>query len=341
MTSPERGRQRELGFIRAPDLVKNIQRTSPSQRSFEPFPSTNASRHTSKSGRSTAYAADSRESMSSRFKHPMNAYNNDATFETIVPNHTNMLHQKYQSNAQGSQARIQPQKRESISLQMDGDLVPAFDEMQMEFDDDRDDKSGYSITRSSETDTASVPEGTFEIIHNGAHQTGRIQQRITALKALQEHDDQGWRQGFSNIEQKTLLNSLNNELQTLRRSNYRPLLQSVQRLDQRAKEEEQITKAYSAIPIDYPKRREPQLDKLKILLTKSSQLVESLWVDEPRSNKSSTSTDPSQMSYPNAMTIQTIQNDGYHHLNDFEGFQLNKKSHLGSHISEHSPRTVV
>lgn len=406
-------KKENMNFSRHTELVKNIQRvddsgaisgalklgSSSSTSLLLPQRSREASVHSLHSGNEDRLRPN-------RFRHPMNAYNNDATFETIAPN---LLYQKYQQSQQqlvheSRRGSVQPStmtihskanslKRVSVSVSMDSDLVPAFDDMRMDIGDEHvsdepqavDATDGFStsdVDNRYTTDSADLNLGTVgsspgspqmeqpdESMFAKTPQTiGRIQHRITALKALQDHDDQTtWRSQFLNIEQKTLLNSTNNELQSLRRSNYRPLLQSVQRMFRSQDDstlhgsdhhdpEYHFIKPYNPLmTMDSPhtlvKNREPAMDKLKDLLHKSSKIVDSLWVDAPMSNKSSTSTGfQGSPALSNAMHLETIPspenmfNSQHAELNviseQFGQYQLNKP-HLVQRLSDASPRTVV
>jgi hypothetical protein len=331
--------KKEMNFMRAPELVKNIQRVSSTSSphtlhnahlkgAYELLPrSRDASIHTMSSTNTT-----DENRRSSRFRHPMNAYNTNSTVETVVPNHTNILHQKFHSqrthdekkqiaHTNANQSKSSSLKRQSMSVSMDGDLVPAFDDLRMDFGEDEsvkdgdytssdvDNRYGESLDSnnldSSTSDTTGLEESLKKSLDESSgdvwsrQPVGRIQHRITALKTLKEHDDElSWRPDFSSIEQKTLLNYLNNELQSLRRSNHKPLIQSVQRVAKFGDDttwkgynssDKFLIRTYHPLMNGEPHaaaKKTPDMDKLKDLLKKSGSVIDSLWVDEPsKSNK--------------------------------------------------------
>ena len=376
--------KRDVTFKRHTELVKNIQRVESQPPYVRSRETSVHSVHTANSGGETR--------STQRFKHPMSAYNNESGVDTIAPS---KLYKHYQlqqaSESRRSVSHVPPAavhnrlsarshtcRTKDTTILLDNELVPAFDAMRMDLEEDADggsdgrssnvnghgsdDDDDYSISEDGSmhdlhvsididnraledfNDTTEVNSRRLQIPQT----QGRIQHKITALKLMQESEEQNtFKRQFSTIEQKTLLNSLNNDLQSLRRCNYRPMLDSVKRVTRRNVDDVRegdnhsehygFVKTYSAMePIDFnqgpkphykhhSKASEVDIDRLKILLGNSVKVLESLWVDEPEryiSNKSSTTTGQSQSQgsslsrHLHQMTFETIAEDGTFDLMD-------------------------
>jgi hypothetical protein len=382
----QRGRGSRSGhltsFARPPSIEKNIVRTfSPSRAGSgsrnrsdngtfvtSRNPSVTRLHHDSDSNHSSLHSTQTlgdskyshglvkvRDNRSSRYRHPLSAYSSDHVVEAIIPNHSNMLYQKYQRSHDGEKSTgsissgidsrfgsrdygSKSTQRTNLSVSMHNDLIPAFNGMKMDLgqnqeeEDDLCDNHSYASQSSNgfdnkhasselmkalegkqhepkETAASSVPSSSGESECNQSKSNiGRIQQRINDLKSLTRTEgDERLNRGFSSIQQKVLIESLKNELISLRRYNHKPVLDALRRISKdytlisqpKTKINNDVAAHYGAIltksvmitPVRSPassdykpsgsNKKEANIQKLKTLLKASSSIIEELWEDTP------------------------------------------------------------
>ncbi len=219
--------------------------------------------------------------VNNRFRNPISAYSSNEAVDTIVPNHSNILYQKYQrpsitskpsteSKAPSTISQYQT-PRSNVSVSMDQDLVPAFNDLKMELGDAMNDQidkqtdtfqtdnryvnSDSNSTKSNNSENpsllndantspeepifkTSISEGISDEKQLPKHveKFGRIQQRVNFLKQMKDEDSNNSAWKSLSVEQKMFFESLNNDLRNLKRSNHKPFLKSLERTDQSEKQ---------------------------------------------------------------------------------------------------------
>lgn len=320
--------------------------------------------------------------ITNRYKTPMSAYSSNEAVDTIVPNHSNILYQKYQrpsivsknsheskiSTHNNNRSNYQtPKSHNSVSMGCH-DLVPAFNDLTMELGeamneniDDHNNKehdifeidNKFSDSQPASTKSNANSENSSlndvlqdnssditrknslsEILkedvnqkfekqqHKGVEKFGRIQQRVNYLKQMKDSEESNSTSKWKNlsIEQKMFFESLNNDLRNLKRSNYKPLHDSLIRTN-RELDDNKLLDSSASITSQYLlktynpmknqsvttkpqhqqqhhtnsiKPREPDIPKLKSLLSQSNQIAQQMWISEKEHPLTSQTTSKSE-----------------------------------------------
>lgn len=282
-TDEDRGRVRNtLMNFRPSNIEKNIVNTEVSRNRSEV--SVGPRDNDSNSSSVNSSNGKVNEFRPNRYRHPLSAYTNDQPIEAIVPNHS--LYLKYQNQStRTSKATLVSKEHEgskstqrtSISVSMNNEMIPAFNDLKMDLDDEdnEDDRISYLSSVSNDNKFAE----SLELLKNLEKQKhkeiiideekkiniGRIQQRINNLKMFDIEENKS--NVFSSIEQKNLIESLKKELQNLRRFNYKPILEALRRIS-------------TDYELNTVKDSEVNIKRLKTLIKTSSSIVDELW-EEP------------------------------------------------------------
>lgn len=412
-----------LTTMRPPELVRNIQSRgslSETQPTFMGSRETSAHTLQSQTSHESRKSYNAHAGRTNRFKHPMNAYANDQQLETIVPHHTSILQQKYRQRSSdfirpaastrtssGNVTQLSERSaRQSISINMGGDLIPAFDDMNMDMDENEEAENVDDIVGAEHIEhadnalsaTTSLTDAVFptadviskpteeRTLHSEVaseskpankrqQQMGRIQQRIQHLKTLKDSDEEhGWSAGFSNVQQKTLLDSLNYDLQSLRRYNYRPLVSSLERIESLNIEKTstktamngpnpdpslksfhplmsdlRATQRNASTTSNIQRKKPVDTEKLQRMLRKSSEVTRSIWLEASKPvSLSKATTMSSDGTYSKDFDLRTINTKGSFAANgeldriheNFAGFKIGHTiQHLSSGSSDPSPKT--
>lgn len=350
-TSFEKSRSRETSTVRK-DHLPNVNESCEMNRSSSAASMNyRVSRLPSNLNPNTSVAGNAPPHINNRYRHPMSAYNSNEAVDTIVPNHSNILYQKYQkppisskpsNESKASLLQQYQTPRSNISVSMDQDLIPAFNDLTMELGEAMNDhieknvgtfKVDNSYIDSKPNSTKSDGNSESSSLLNGLSSSpeepilkssvseatedqkkdqkfppkqvekfGRIQQRVNFLKRMKDEESNSIWKSLS-VEQKTFFESLNNDLRNLKRSNYKPFRDSLERTYAIAFEDKQVfdssasvtskqylLKTYNPLKESKPHftqqkqitkpTKEIDINKLKNLLPHSIRVAETMWKTE-------------------------------------------------------------
>ncbi|CCH45546.1 Telomere-associated protein RIF1 [Wickerhamomyces ciferrii] len=287
---------------------------------------------------------------SNNYKNPMSAYASNEEIDTIIPNHSSILYQKYlrpstlvhssEPTTKSNTTQNTPRNTKN-SVALPHDLLPAFENVNIDLDDedhreqedeDEDefnaldlsefdnkftDSNPNSIKIDSErsslnsTETKKSKEDKLLKISTAQQKPiekhGRIQQRLNYMKELNEENYQNSNQKWlthENFHQKLFLESLNNDLRSLKRSNHNPLYKSLKRtqdIDHKLQDSSASISSQSLLKsldsntksmkketnfTSIKKNKYPDIQKLKDLLPKCHDITSQLWTNSAKTSVS-------------------------------------------------------